>query len=157
MAGAFLYRGGFQFRSFSYARGVFLIDFLLALGAYLALRFSVRGTQMFVRRRQLNLIPTLVVGCGEEAGTFINEMRARPELGYRVIGVVENSLRPTGASEFAGVPVIGGLQGLADAVREARRQRSDHADSTVPGEALFDVMMRVGRRRGVEFRIAQSL
>src|SRR4029077_4637973 len=31
------------------------------------------------------------------------------------------------------------------------------ADPTVPGEALFDVMMRVGRRRGVEFRIAPSL
>jgi hypothetical protein len=27
VAGAFLYRSGFQFRSFSYARGVFLIDF----------------------------------------------------------------------------------------------------------------------------------
>jgi len=157
VAGAFLYRGGFQFRSFSYARGVFLIDFLLALGAYLALRFSVRGTQMFVRRRQLNLIPTLVVGCGDEAATFINEMRSRPELGYRVIGVVENSSGPTGASEFAGVPVIGGLQGLADTVRDAGANEVIIADSTVPGEALFDVMMRVGRRRGVEFRIAPSL
>src|SRR6185295_20390946 len=31
------------------------------------------------------------------------------------------------------------------------------ADPTVPGEALFDVMMSVGRGRGVEFRIAPSL
>lgn len=157
VAGAFLYRGGFQFRSFSYARGVFVIDFLLALVAYLLLRFSVRGAQMFARRRQLNLIPTLVVGRGDEAAIFINEMRDRPELGYRVIGVVENSLLDSVPSEFEGVPVIGSLGSLPEAIREAGANEVIIADSTVPGEALFDVMMRVGRGRGVEFRIAPSL
>ena len=157
VAGAFLYRGGFQFRSFSYARGVFVIDFLLALAGYLVLRCSVRAAQVFARRRQLNLIPTLVVGRGDEAAIFISEMRNRPELGYRVIGVVENSLHDTGPAEFEGVPVIGGLKELPEAIREAGANEVIIADSTVPGEALFDVMMRVGRGRGVEFRIAPSL
>jgi exopolysaccharide biosynthesis polyprenyl glycosylphosphotransferase len=157
VAGAFLYRGGFQFRSFSYARGVFLIDFLLALTGYLVLRFSVRGGQMLARRQGLNLIPTLVVGRGAEASIFINEMRSRPELGYRVIGVVENSLTEARSSEFEGVPVIGGLKELPEAIRDAGANEVIIADSTVPGEALFDVMMRVGRGRGVEFRIAPSL
>ena len=31
VAAAFLYRGGFEFRAFSYARGVFVADFLLVL------------------------------------------------------------------------------------------------------------------------------
>ena len=88
VAGAFLYRGGFQFRAFSYARGVFVIDFLLALTSYLLLRFLLRGAQVYARRRQLNLIPTLVVGRGTEAALFIREIRERPALGYRVIGVV---------------------------------------------------------------------
>jgi len=35
VAWAFLYRGGFEFRAFSYARGVFVLDFLLALIAAL--------------------------------------------------------------------------------------------------------------------------
>jgi exopolysaccharide biosynthesis polyprenyl glycosylphosphotransferase len=157
VAGAFLYRGGFQFRAFSYARGVFVIDFLLALAGYFFLRFMVRGAQVFARRKQLNLIPTLVVGRGTEAALFIKEMRERPELGYRVIGVVENSLVDSGPSVFEGVPVIGGLAGLPDAIREAGANEVIIADSNVPGEALFDVMMRVGRRRGVEFRIAPSL
>ncbi|HEX8097586.1 MAG TPA: hypothetical protein VF507_06100, partial [Pyrinomonadaceae bacterium] len=34
VAAAFLYRGGFQFRAFSYARGVFVLDFFLALTAF---------------------------------------------------------------------------------------------------------------------------
>ena len=77
VAGAFLYRGGLHspFRAFSYARGVFVIDFLLALTAYALVRFMVRGGQMLARRHDLNLIPTLVVGRGGEAAAFIKEIR----------------------------------------------------------------------------------
>ena len=157
VAGAFLYRGGFQFRTFSYARYVFVIDFLLALGAYASLRFTVRGAQMLARRHDLNLIPTLVVGRGEEAAVFIKEIRERPELGYRVIGVLENEPSVAGSSMFENVPVLGDLKRLPDAIRESGANEVIIADPSVPGEALFDVMMRVGRRRGVEFRIAPSL
>jgi exopolysaccharide biosynthesis polyprenyl glycosylphosphotransferase len=157
VAGAFLYRGGFQFRAFSYARGVFVIDFLLALAGYVLVRFIGRGAQMFARRRDLNLIPTLVVGRGAEAALFINEMRKRPELGYRVIGVAENSLAATEPAMFEGVQVISNLNGLPDAIRESGANEVIIADPSVPGDALFDVMMRVGRGRGVEFRIAPSL
>src|SRR5215213_10299082 len=87
VAAAFLYRGGFEFRAFSYARGVFVADFLFVLVSVGMLRFFMRAVQTFVRSRQINLIPTLVVGRGPEASLFIREMRERPSLGYRVIGV----------------------------------------------------------------------
>src|SRR5262249_3084833 len=62
VAAAFLYRGGFQYRAFSYARGVFVLDFLLVLSAIGILRGIVRACQSVARRRGINLIPTLVVG-----------------------------------------------------------------------------------------------
>ncbi len=157
VAGAFLYRGGFQFRAFSYARAVFVLDFLLALAGFVLLRFSLRTVQMFARRRDINLIPTLVVGRGTEAATFIKEIRARPELGYRVIGIVENGSEGPKSEMFEGVPVVGDLKRLPDAIVESGANEVIIADPTVPGEALFDVMMRVGRGRAVEFRIAPSL
>ena len=159
VAAAFLYRGGIHspFRAFSYARGVFVIDFVLALVGFLLFRWLMRGAQMFARRHDLNLIPTLVVGRGEEATTFINEIRERPELGYRVIGVLEKEISPASSPVFEGVPVVGDLKRLPDAILESGANEVIIADPTVPGEALFDVMMRVGRRRGVEFRIAPSL
>src|SRR5689334_737628 len=83
VAWAFLYRGGFEFRAFSYARGVFVLDFVLALAAYTILRLATRAAQSAVRRREVNLIPTLVVGRGAEAALCVREMRARRELGYR--------------------------------------------------------------------------
>lgn len=157
VAAAFLYRGGFQFRAFSYARAVFVLDFVLALVAFLMLRFAVRGSQMLARRHDLNLIPTLVVGRGDEAASFINEIRERPELGYRIIGVLEKDPNSDAAQTFTGVPVIGSLKHLPEAILESGANEVIITDPTVPGEALFEVMMRVGRRRGVEFRIAPSL
>lgn len=158
VAAAFLYRGGFAFRAFSYARSVFVADFVFALISIALLRFFVRLVQTSVRRRQINLIPTLVVGRGPEASLCINEMRDRPELGYRVIGVVD-STQVTGdeASSYEGVPVISDLNGLPEAIRDSGANEVIIADPQVNSDALFEVMIRCGRRRGVEFRIAPSL
>jgi exopolysaccharide biosynthesis polyprenyl glycosylphosphotransferase len=157
VAWAFLYRGGFEFRAFSYARGVFVLDFLLALGAYAVVRLALRGAQSAVRRRGINLIPTLVVGQGVEAAMCVREMMARRELGYRVIGVVETGGGEVGAREFEGVPIVADLASLPEAIREVGANEVIIADPNVSGDLLFDVMMRVGRRRGVEFRVAPSL
>ena len=78
VAAAFLYRGGFEFRAFSYARGVFVADFVFVLVFAGVLRFIMRAVQMFVRSRQINLIPTLVVGRGPEATLFIERCANGP-------------------------------------------------------------------------------
>ncbi|HKG47708.1 MAG TPA: sugar transferase [Pyrinomonadaceae bacterium] len=156
VAAAFLYRGGFEFRAFSYARGVFVADFIFVLASVGALRFMMRAVQMFVRSRQINLIPTLVVGRGPEASLFIREMRERPALGYRVIGVVDTM--PVDAPlTYEDVPVIGTLDSLPEVIRDSGANEVIIADADVNADALFEVMMRCGRRRGVEFRIAPSL
>jgi exopolysaccharide biosynthesis polyprenyl glycosylphosphotransferase len=158
VAAAFLYRGGFAYRSFSYARGVFVADFVFAFISIGLIRYVVRTVQTFVRRRQINLIPTLVVGRGPEAALFIKEMRERPTLGYRVIGVVD--IKPVEGREaetYEGVPVVSNLEGLPEAIRDSGANEVIIADPDVNAETLFEVMIRCGRRRGVEFRIAPSL
>jgi exopolysaccharide biosynthesis polyprenyl glycosylphosphotransferase len=159
VAAAFLYRGGFTFRAFSYARGVFVADFFFVLISVGLLRFFVRTVQTVVRSRQINLIPTLVVGRGPEASLFIREMRERPALGYRVIGVVdtESSAVVAGPGTYEDVPIIGNLESLPELIRDSGANEVIIADTQVNGDALFEVMMRCGRRRGVEFRIAPSL
>jgi exopolysaccharide biosynthesis polyprenyl glycosylphosphotransferase len=158
VAAAFLYRGGFHYRAFSYARGVFVLDFAIALASFFAIRLAMRTAQTFFRLRGINLIPTLVVGRGPEAAFCIKEMRERPSLGYRVIGAVDSGkLNPGAAETYEGVPVVTDLAGLPEVIREAGANEVIFADSQVDGDALFDVMMRCGRRRGVEFRIAPSL
>ncbi|HEX5708097.1 MAG TPA: sugar transferase [Pyrinomonadaceae bacterium] len=166
---AFLYRGGYEFRAFSYARGVFVLDFALALAFSLALRFAARAAQIVIRRRGVNLIPTLIVGRGREASLCVAEMRGRPELGYRIIGVVESEPVGVGAppsssassgdaaGEFEGLPVVGRVEELAELLRETRANEVIITDPNVSRDLLFEVMMGAGRRSGVEFRLAPSL
>ena len=156
VAAAFLYRGGFEFRAFSYARGVFVADFVFVLIIVGVVRFVMRSAQTVVRSRQINLIPTLVVGRGPEASLFIREMRERPALGYRVIGVVETDA-PAASLTYEDVPIVGTLDSLPEVIRDSGANEVIIADPQVNGDALFEVMMRCGRRRGVEFRIAPSL
>jgi exopolysaccharide biosynthesis polyprenyl glycosylphosphotransferase len=158
VATAFMYRGVVTFRTFSYSRAIFLLDFVFFLVSIGVVRVIVRLAQTYVRQRQINLIPTLVVGRGPEAALCITEMRERPELGYRVIGVVENgNVIANGGDTFEGVPVIGDIRGLPDAIRESGANEVIITDPSIPGELLFDVMMQSGRGRGIEFRIAPSL
>src|ERR1041385_630191 len=157
VAAAFMYRGGVAYRTFSYSRAIFVLDFVLAFASIGLLRMIVRAAQITIRRRGVNLIPTLIVGRGPEAALCIREMRARPELGYRVIGLVENGDVPTGHETFEGVPVVANLQTLPQAIRDSAANEVIISDPNVPGEVLFDVMIQTGRRRGVEFRIAPTL
>lgn len=157
VAAAFMYRGGVAYRTFSYSRAIFVLDFLLAFASIGLLRTLFRAAQVAIRRHGVNLIPTLIVGRGAEASLCIREMRARPELGYRVIGVVENGHAGSRSATFEDVPVIGDLESLPEAIRESRANEVIISDPSVPGEVLFDVMIQTGRRRGVEFRIAPTL
>ena len=158
VAAAFLYRGGFHFRAFSYARSVFVLDFVIALFSFLATRFLMRGAQTFFRLRGINLIPTLVVGHGPEAAFCIKEMTERPSLGYRVIGAVATGrIDGDESATYEGVPIVSDLAALPEAIRATGANEVIIAEADVSADALFDVMMRCGRRRGVEFRIAPSL
>lgn len=158
----FLFRGGFAFRDFSYSRGVFLVDYLLAVVFYSALHLGFRYLQTLARNRKLNLIPTLIVGSGAEAEQTINELAARPDLGYRVVGIVKNDLNPQRMNENSNsatenIPVLGIFSELPELIQQIHIQEVIITDSTIPSEVLFDTMMKLGRRQRVEFRIAPSL
>jgi exopolysaccharide biosynthesis polyprenyl glycosylphosphotransferase len=74
-----------------------------------------------------------------------------------VIGVVETGASTSGAGAYENVPVVGNLETLPEVIRDSGANEVIIADPHVNGDALFEVMMRCGRRRGVEFRIAPSL
>jgi len=157
VAWAFLFRGGFAFREFSYSRAVFVLDFAFALGGYSAFHILLRYAQTWFRNRDINLIPTLVVGTNSEAEQTINQLRRRPDLGYRVIGVIDTDGHSAAGTTFGGVPVAGSIDDLAETIRELEIQEVIITDDRLDKEQLFEAMLKLGRRQRVEFRFAPSL
>jgi exopolysaccharide biosynthesis polyprenyl glycosylphosphotransferase len=172
VAFTFLFRGGFAFREFSYSRGVFLLDFALALAAFSAFHLGLRYVQTLFRNRGINLIPTLIVGTNSEAEQTIRELNERRDLGYRVVGVIDNKLRiknyelqiaeknssqiPNPKSQIPNL-IVGDLESLPDVIRELEIQEVIITDNEIPSEKLFEAMMQVGRRQKVEFRFAPTI
>lgn len=161
IAWAFLFRGGFAFREFSYSRGVFVLDFLFAFVLLAGLHLGLRFVQSRFRVRGINLLPTLIVGTNAEAGQTIKELGEQRQLGYRVIGAVDSGGTPAvdlqDFSSETSVPVVGKIDELADLIRDLEIQEVIITDNTVASEHLFESMMQIGRSQRVEFRFAPSL
>lgn len=159
IAWAFLFRGGFAFREFSYSRSVFILDFGIALFAYQAFHLFVRYAQASIRRRDANLLPTLIVGTNTEAAQTIGELRRRLGLGYRVVGVVNGDAEKkfSHGDEFHGVPIVGSFAELPELISVLGIREAIITDTNVSSDRLFEAMMLIGRRQRVEFRIAPGL
>ena len=169
VAWAFLFRGGFAFREFSYSRAVFVFDFLFALVIFSAFHLALRYFQVQFRQRDINLIPTLIVGTNAEAEQTIRELRERRDLGYRVIGVVaaefsedlrdgDGKILPADIlRDFPGFDVIGNMDDLPELIRDLEIQEVIITDDTIQSERLFEAMLQIGRKQKVEFRFAPSL
>ena len=154
---AFLFRGGYAFRDFSYSRGVFFIDFAIALIVFLVAHLGLRYAQALIRGRGINLIPTLVVGTNAEAAQTVRELKDRRDLGYRVIGIVSAENFSGDDARHLGANVIGTFEDLASLIRDLEIQEVIITDNTIASERLFDAMMQVGRKQRVEFRFAPTL
>jgi exopolysaccharide biosynthesis polyprenyl glycosylphosphotransferase len=155
IAFTFLFRGGFAFRDFPYSRGVFALDFAFALVAFTAFHLGLRYLQTLFRKRDINLIPTLIVGTNAEAEQTIRELKERRDLGYRVVGVIGSGAEVK--INFDETQIVGDLDDLPNVIRELEIQEVIITDSTIPSEVLFDAMMQIGRKQKVEFRLAPSL
>ncbi len=165
IAFTFLFRGGFAFRDFPYSRGVFALNFALALTAFIVFHLGLRFVQTVFRNRGINLIPTLIVGTNAEAEQTVRELKERRDLGYLVVGIVskdelgikKNSSFLIPNSSFGEVPIVGTLDELSDIIRELEIQEVIITDNQIPPEKLFDAMMQIGRKQKVEFRLAPTL
>ncbi len=161
VAWAFLFRGGFAFREFSYSRAVFVLDFLFAFVLLAVFHLGLRFAQSRFRLRGINLLPALIVGTNAEASQTIKELAEQRELGYRVIGTVDSGTATVAELEHfekeTSVPIVGRVDHLADLIRDLEIQEVIITDNTVASEHLFESMMQIGRSHRVEFRFAPSL
>jgi len=88
-----------------YARGMFFYAWFFGVALVLLGREAHRLLVTTVRRRGLVRDNLLIVGTGRIARDITERIQNRPELGYKIVGVVNGQVKPKG--QMAGVPVLG--------------------------------------------------
>jgi exopolysaccharide biosynthesis polyprenyl glycosylphosphotransferase len=81
-------------------------------------RLAVRKVLAWVRLRGRNLRHVLIIGTNQRAVQFAREIEARPELGYRLLGFVENDWRGNDDFNGNGHRVVSDFDGFSAFIRE---------------------------------------
>jgi len=162
---AFLFRQGFTIENgtityldFSYSRLVFVIDWLASLLLFGLVRGSYRAAQVFIRSTGRNLIPALVVGCGDTAQVCVAEMSEKTRLGYKLVGVVTaDAADDIESMQQLGVRVLGDFDGLPGVVKRYGIEEVLITDTRINPRKLFEVLMECGRDHHIKYRVMPNL
>jgi FlaA1/EpsC-like NDP-sugar epimerase len=100
--------------------GVLLLDLPLSVLGVVGVRAAARrwseGRQRRGQPPAEACVPTVLVGADFAAAAVARELSARPELGVRLLGLVDEDGRKRGML-IGGVPVLGGLKDLPELAR----------------------------------------
>lgn len=121
----------FVLRQYSYSRLVFAYFGMLSIIAVTATRTSFREFLRQMRKRGYNLRYILVVGAGKLGQEVLRKINARPEIGFRVVGILGKGAEKVG-SRIDGVAVLGVYE---DAKETVQKLRIDQVIIAMPLEA----------------------
>ncbi len=162
---AFLFRQGITIQEdrvvlldFTYSRMVFVYDWIFSILMIYAARAAVRVIQILYRSAERNLIPTVVVGCGEMAAVCISEISEKPRLGYKLVGAVaaredEDRSRLSDLS----VRVLGTFDDLPGIIKKHGVEEVLIADTTINPGRMFEVLVECGRDHHIKYKVVPNL
>lgn len=97
-----------------YPRGILVYAWVTTIVLVIIGREIHRRLTAWARRRDVACDRVLIVGSGEVARAIIQKIQLSPEMGYRIVGIVDNTDR----RELLSVPVIGDENQLSEIVDE---------------------------------------
>lgn len=101
----------FFYRPFFYSRLIFLYDGILIVVFLSASRLTVTAISAQMRARGVGVDRLLIVGAGELGRTVMRTVMARPELGYRIMGFLDDNPEK-GETDIGPFKALGGLDNL---------------------------------------------
>lgn len=169
----------FFVRVFTYPRSVLLMDWLLCLVFISGIRFTPRLIREFRKRKsipgflgilqfilamlyranpwhklRLITLPTkriLIIGAGDAGEMVVREIERHPELGYEVVGFIDDNLEKQGIS-IHGIEVVGTRSEITDVVKREKVEEIIIAIPSASGMVIRDIVAHCEKTR-LKFKI----
>jgi exopolysaccharide biosynthesis polyprenyl glycosylphosphotransferase len=142
------------FRPVLPSRLLFAYFWIAAVVIVSGARLVVGALQAWQRRRGIGVERVLVVGAGQVGRAMMQNILARPELGYQLVGFVDDD--PAKQEDIGRSKAFGATGGVADVVE---REHIDQVIITLPWMShrkVLDIMAHCQRTQ-VSFRIVPDL
>jgi exopolysaccharide biosynthesis polyprenyl glycosylphosphotransferase len=145
----------FVFRPRYYSRVMLVEVGLLTIGLLALVRGAEGLAIAYLRRRGVGIKRVVIVGAGEIGRTVMRTIVARPDLGYRVVGFVDDNPEK-GYTDIGRFKALGPLDNLPTILDE---EQPDEVIITLPWMYHRKIMgiVRECERRGVRPRIVPDL
>jgi exopolysaccharide biosynthesis polyprenyl glycosylphosphotransferase len=107
----------FMFKNLHFGRSVVIFMVGLSVISLSLTRLIIRWVEGRMWERGLGVLRTLVVGAGENGIRSVQKLQDSREVGYRVVGFVDDDKKKLG-KKIGGVPVLGGIGDIHDIIVE---------------------------------------
>jgi exopolysaccharide biosynthesis polyprenyl glycosylphosphotransferase len=131
----------FTLRGLDVPRQLLVYAWALSIVLVWLVRTLVEYSLRVARRAGLDPERLLIVGAGEEGTTIFHKVRSNPDLGYEVVGFVDDR-RDEGA-----IPVLGGLAALPELLQRHAVGELVVADSHLTHAQILDIVAICDRAR----------
>ncbi len=122
----------FATKTLFYGRFFFLAFVAIDSALLIGLRLAVLGTLHHRRKSGINNENVIVVGTGDLAKSVVDDLKAHPEWGFRVTGLLDWK-EMTKLWRYQDIPLIGSLSQLPDLIRD---NQVDYVVFAVPHDEL---------------------
>ena len=112
-------------------------------------RLGLRALRAELRRRGIGVERVLVVGAGEVGRSVLQTIVARPDLGLKAVGFVDDDPE-RGTSDMGRVPALGGVDNLPQIIDQ---QRVDTVIITLPWQVQRKILAIVRECEGKHVRV----
>lgn len=145
----------FALRPLAYSRLLFLYDGVLIIFLLSTVRMTRRRIEAQLRQRGIGVRRVLIVGAGEVGRAVMRTMVARPDLGYHVVGFVDDD-PVRGATDVGRFRALGGLDNIKTLLAA---ERVDEVIVTLPWMYQRQIagLVSVCERMGVRPRVVPDL
>jgi exopolysaccharide biosynthesis polyprenyl glycosylphosphotransferase len=136
-----------------YSRALIILAVAFTFGALSLARLLLRLVQMRLRRRGLGVAQVLIVGAGELGRTVMRTIVAQPELGYSIVGFVDDDPHKTEVGRYK---TLGSLDHVEKVLRQ---ERVDEVIITLPWMYQRKIvgLVRACEASGVRARVVPDL
>ena len=106
----------FLIRNFSYSRIVLITMWLVGIVLIGSWRFVYRNVFRYFKRKELIIQNIIIIGATEISKILISRIQREPNLGYSIIGIVDDKLAK--GKKVMGVPVLGKIKSLSIIIKK---------------------------------------